>query len=138
MKSTESFKTTIQNHLNEVASRDKSFAAKLKNDKKSIDDCITYIMNQVQKSGCNGFTDQEIYGMALHYYDEDKVEVGKKINASVVVNHKIELTADEIEKARNEAKEKVINEEMERLRSKPKKVKDANETKQEPSLFDSL
>lgn len=138
MKSTETFKNTIQNHLNEVASRDESFAAKLKNEKKNIDDCITYILNQVQKSGCNGFADEEIFGMALHYYDEEKVDVGKKVNASVVVNHTVELTAEEIEKARSEAKEKVVNEEMERLRNKPKKSKAEAEINTELSLFDNV
>ena len=35
---------------------------------KNIDNCITYILNQVKKSGCCGFSDDEIFGMALHYY----------------------------------------------------------------------
>ncbi|MBP9481471.1 MAG: hypothetical protein KBF15_08460, partial [Parabacteroides sp.] len=35
---------------------------------KNIDDCVTYILNEVKKSGCNGFADDEIYSMAVHYY----------------------------------------------------------------------
>jgi len=139
MKGTESFKNAISAHLERVASKDEQFAEKLKNKDKNIDDCVTYILNQVQKSGCNGFADEEIYGMAIHYYDEEKVDVGKKIaSGSVVVNHQVELTEKEIEAAKKEAKEKLIAEERERLtkRNKPAKVE---KTKlEEPNLFDSL
>ncbi len=27
--------------------------------------------DEVRQSGCNGFADEEIYSMALHYYDEE-------------------------------------------------------------------
>ena len=33
----------------------RTFAAKYDNPDKNIDDCVTYILNWVQKSGCNGF-----------------------------------------------------------------------------------
>ena len=45
--------------------RDSSCAKEHKN----LDDCITFILNYVQQSGCNGFTDAEIYSLAVHYYD---------------------------------------------------------------------
>lgn len=90
MKSTDNFKKTIQAHVESVAKKDTAFAQKIKNPKKNIDDCITYILNQVLKSGCNGFEDSEIFGMALHYYDEENVKPGKKINMRVVVNHRVE------------------------------------------------
>ncbi|MBW2961292.1 PcfK-like family protein [Mesonia aestuariivivens] len=121
MKSTDNFKKAIQSHLNKVAEKDSDFAKKMENQDKNIDDCITYILNQVKKSGCNGFADEEIYGMALHYYDEEKVKVGKPIDSTVVVNHKVELTDDEIDQLKKEARDQVINEEKERLKSTPKK-----------------
>ena len=37
---------------------------------KNMDECVTHILNYVQKSGCNGFTDGEIFGQAIHYYEE--------------------------------------------------------------------
>lgn len=137
MKSTEEFKKVIEAHLQEVAKNDSVFAEKLKDPKKSIDDCVTYILNQVKASGCNGFADEEIFGIAIHYYDEKDVKPGSKVNAEVVINHKVELSADEIEKAKKEAKDRVIAEEVERLRSKPNKTK-KEEPKVEPTLFDSL
>ncbi len=138
MKGSESFKQAIEAHLQKVAEKDEAFAKKLKNDKKNVDSCVTYILNQVKESGRNGFADEEIYGMAIHYYDEEKVKVGSKIeNGSVIVNHQIELSDTEKEEARKEAKALVIAEEKERLRKKPKKKK-PEEVKEEPNLFDGL
>ena len=31
-------------------------------------DYLAYMLKYVKKSGCNGFTDGEIYGQAVHYY----------------------------------------------------------------------
>jgi len=87
MKPSDSFKNTILQHLESRSASDELFAVTFAKEGKNIDDCCTYILNQVQKSGCNGFTDSEIFGMAVHYYDEDKIEVGKPINAKVIVNH---------------------------------------------------
>jgi hypothetical protein len=136
MKSTDSFKQVIQNHLNQAAEKDSLFAETLKKENKNIDDCITYILNTVQKSGCNGFADDEIFGMAKHYYDEDVIEVGKPIKTKVVVNHKVEITEQDQEKAKKEAIEKLVEEEKQRIlkkQSKPKKTTVINNT---PSLFD--
>ena len=92
MKASNHFTNTIQAYLEQRAETDVLFSFKYSNPDKNISDCITYILNTVQKSGCNGFADEEIYSMAVHYYDEDDIKVGEKINAHVVVNHVIELT----------------------------------------------
>ena len=106
-----------------------------RNPAKNIDDCVTYILNYVKKSGCNGFTDGEIYGQAVHYYDENEIEVGKPINCQVAVNHVVELTAEEKAEARQNAIRQYQDEELRKLqnRNKPTAKK---ETKVEPSLFD--
>ena len=57
MKTTEHFKNTIKKYLDDRAFVDALFAEKYRTDKKNIDDCVTYILNTVQKSGCNGFTE---------------------------------------------------------------------------------
>lgn len=64
---TDYFKLTIQNYLDARAREDELFAPRYANPKKNIDDCCTFIINQVRQSGCNGFADEEIYSMALHY-----------------------------------------------------------------------
>lgn len=123
MKGTENFKKVISQHLESLATADSLFAETLKKPSKNIDDCITYILNEVQKSGCNGFDDSEIFGMAVHYYDEDDIAVGKPVNGRVVVNHSIELSSSEIDQAKQAALDKVIADEKERIKKKsnPKK-----------------
>ena len=98
MKGTDHFKRTIQMFLEQRAAEDELFAKSYRNPAKNIDDCVTYILNYVQKSGCNGFSDGEIYGQAIHYYDENEIEVGKPIQCQVAVNHVVELTEEEKQK----------------------------------------
>lgn len=85
---TDYFKLTIQNYLDARAREDELFAPRYANPKKNIDDCCTFIINQVRQSGCNGFADEEIYSMALHYYDEEDIDIGKPVSCKVVVNHR--------------------------------------------------
>lgn len=33
--------------------------------------------------------------MALHYYDEEDIDIGKPVSCKVVVNHTVELTEEE-------------------------------------------
>lgn len=136
MKGTENFKRTIQTYLEERAKVDDLFAKSYAKPNKNIDDCITFILNEVQKSGCNGFEDDEIFGMAVHYYDEDNLSVGEKISCDVVVNHKVELSEEEKQELKEKARNDFYQEQLSKQReaTKPKKkveTKDAG-----PSLFD--
>ncbi|WP_289395213.1 PcfK-like family protein, partial [Muribaculum intestinale] len=89
-KGTRAFNKTIKAYLEEKAETDALFAVKFANPSKSVDECVTYILNSVQKSGCCGFTDDEVFGMAIHYYEENEIEVGKPLtNCQVVVNHSV-------------------------------------------------
>ncbi|MCH5312661.1 MAG: PcfK-like family protein [Prevotella sp.] len=138
MKGTKHFTQAIQTHLQGMASQDKTFAEAFSNPDKKIDDCITYILNQVQKSGCNGFHDDEIYSMAVHYYVEKDIEVGKPIsNGQVVVNHMVELTEEEKAEARQDAIKRYQQECISQMRNRHKPTpKKAETTIQQPSLFD--
>ncbi len=131
MKGTDYFKKTIEAYLEQRAANDPLFAPVYANPAKNMDDCITYILNTVKSSGCNGFADDEIYSMAMHYYDEPDIEVGGKVNAQVVVNHTIVLTEEEKEQARQDAMKRATNEayaKMTQGKSKPtaKKVDTTN------------
>ena len=136
MKGTDVFKETIKSYLDERAVSDKLFAISYHKEGKSIDDCITYILNQVKNSGCNGFADDEIYGMAVHYYDEDNIKVGNKINATVVVNHKVELTEEEKAEARKKAIEEYRNIEIKKMQERNKPKTKNVQAEPQPSLFD--
>lgn len=135
MKASNHFKYTIQAYLDQRAETDVLFSFQYSKPEKNIDDCITYILNTVKKSGCNGFADEEIYSMAIKYYADDQIEVGKEISAHVVVNHFVELTAEEKEQARKGAIEKLKNETYNRMTQPVKKAKKIVLNSQ-PSLFD--
>ena len=137
MKGTDHFKRTIQAYLEQRASEDELFARNYRNPAKNMDDCVTYILNYVQKSGCNGFTNGEIYGQAIHYYDENEIEAGKPMNCQVVVNHVVELTEEEKAEARRNAVRRYEEEELRKLqsRNKPKTAPKQEQTTQ-LSLFD--
>ena len=134
MKSTAHFKNTIQAYLDKRANEDALFAVAYAKANKNLDDCITYILNTVQKSGCNGFTDEEIYSMAVHYYDEDNIETGKPVSCHVAVNHVVELTAEEKEQAKKEAIQKAHDEVYNRMTQPARKPTKTVVTNQ-PSLF---
>nr|DAX44828.1 MAG TPA: PcfK-like protein [Caudoviricetes sp.] len=138
MKGTENFKRTIQEYLEERAKTDELFAKSYAKPNKSIDECITYILNEVQQSGCNGFEDNEIFGMAIHYYDEDNLDVGKKINCNIVVNHTVELTEEEKQELKDKARNDFYTEQLAKQRESLKPKKKAKVSVSEPSLFDSL
>ena len=78
MKGTEQFIRTIAEYPNGRAMTDPLFAPNLQKPHKNIEEGILYILSEVQRSGCNGFADEEIYSMAVHYYDEDDVEEDKE------------------------------------------------------------
>ncbi|MBU9899735.1 PcfK-like family protein [Prevotella stercorea] len=141
MNTTEYFKRTIQAYLEERAMEDELFAAKYDNPDKNIDDCVTYILNWVQKSGCNGLCDDEIYGQAIHYYEEKDIEVGKPLNCQVSVNHHIKLTEEEKAQARQEAIRQYQQEQMNKMRNRDTAKRTSQRTETEvhqPSLFDTL
>ena len=149
-------------YLEQRAAEDELFAKNYRNPAKNIDDCITYILNYVQRSGCNGFSDGEIYGQAVHYYDENEIEVGKPIQCQIAVNHVVEpttsreqrqsslwlcrgakeegdsqLTAEEKAEARQRAIRQYQDEELRKMQNRQRaRVAKPQKPQVEPSLFD--
>ena len=136
MKTTDYFKQTIQAYLEQRAAEDPLFAPVFANPNKNIDDCCTYILNTVKASGCYGFGDDEIYSMALHYYDEADIEVGAKMDMQVIVNHTVVLTEEEKAQARQEAIKKATDAEYAKMtQGKSKPVAKKTESTNQQSLF---
>ena len=139
MKGSDKFKETIKAYLDKRAETDVLFSFQYSKPEKNIDDCITYILNTVKQSGCNGFADDEIYSMAVHFFDEDNIDIGSPINAHVVavVNQVVELTAEEKAQAHREAMQRA-QEEAYRKMTQPtkKKAKTTVDATLQPSLFD--
>ena len=123
MKGTEQFKEIIKCYLDKRAKEDELFRAKYETTERTIDDVVTYILNEVKQSGCCGFADEEIYSMAVHVIDEPALEIGKPINCDVVVNRHIDLTEGEKAEQKALALKRYQEEELRKLQvrhSKPR------------------
>lgn len=96
------FQIAIRAYLDARAKADEQFRVKYSNKNKSIEECANYIYNQVKKSGRIGFADDEIFGMAVHYYDEANIpsdDLKPVNNVRSVINTKIERPMPEPKKA---------------------------------------
>lgn len=139
MKGTEHFKRTIKAYLDKKAETDELFAVSYAKEGKNLDDCIVFIINQVKASGCCGMTDEEVWSLAIHYYDENNIDVGTPVSCGVVVNHAVVLTEEEKAEARQQAIQKYQEEEIRKMRqrnSKPKMASASVSAQPQPSLFD--
>ena len=124
-KGTDRFKEVIKAHLDALAERDDAFALSYENPGKSLDECVDYILTTVKDSGCAGFDDPEIYGMAVHYYVEDEPgKISKGLGGRVVVNHHVDLTEEEKAQARQKALDQITQEELNKHREKERKEKE--------------
>lgn len=113
------FEQSIQKFVEKRSQEDSFFAEKVKNEKKSVKECCTYVINWVRATNRIGFEDDEIFGQVVHYYIEDDINVGSPTACTVIVNEKIELTEQEIEEAKQKARkdkfDQVVAEERKRL-----------------------
>lgn len=147
-KKTDPFNEAIKAYLDKRAAEDELFAQSYAKEGKSIDECCRYIIQEVKKSGRQGFSDEEVFGLAVHYYDEDDLGKIGNLNCKVVVNTSIELTEEEkaAAKARAIAQyESSVKSQLSKEASKesaPAKPKKETKPKKEapapssPSLFD--
>ena len=81
-KENQSFKQVIQSYLEQRAKRDSLFATSFAKQSKNIDECCNYIIGEAKKCGGNAvcMSDDEVFGLAVHYYDEDNIKVSKQSN----------------------------------------------------------
>lgn len=143
-----SFQDTIKAYLDKRAQEDSLFAQSYAKEGKSIEECCNYIIQEVKKMKVAGLSDDEVFGLAVHYYDEDNLGEIKASNCKVVVNHTVELTEEEKEQARKDAIAQYQKEEYAKLRavekekakkkapSKAPAKTPAENTVNSPSLFD--
>lgn len=139
--STETFQRVIKDYLDKRAAEDELFAVDYKKSDKTIEDCCDFIISEVRKSGRQGFADEEIFGLAVHYYNEDDVSFTK--NSCTVVVNLSDQTKEELErKAEEEYKQEKIAElrkkealEKERLQKKAEAKKKQEDAVGQLSLF---
>jgi len=118
MKASNEFKKTIKAHLEKRATEDELFAVTYKKENKNLDECCNYVMECAKKGGCAGYSDDEVFGWAVHYYDEDDIKGIKPMSGKVVVNHSVELNEEDKKLAKEKATELLIQE----LKSEQKKT----------------
>lgn len=118
MKVSNEFKEVIKNHLEQRATSDELFAKTYAKENKNLDECCNYIMKCAKEKGCAGYADEEVFGWAVHYYDEDDIKNIKPISGKVVVNHSVDLTEEEKEVAKQKAINSLIEEAKEEARGK--------------------
>ena len=141
MKGTEHFKEIIKGYLDQRAKEDELFRAKYETTARTMDDVVTFILNEVKKSGCCGFADDEIYSLAVHCIDEPELEIGKPLQCSVVGNHPIELTEEEKAEQRALALKRYQDEELRKIQARnarPKVHKPQTDSQPTLSLFDNF
>lgn len=91
------FMQKVKDHLEEVAKKDKQFAESLKKENKRFEECEKYILQEVrnQAKGKNavGCEDDDIYNLAIHYFDEDDIKVSGATPKAKVVHSDEKTTA---------------------------------------------
>lgn len=137
---TNSFQDAIKSYLDERAKTDELFAKSYSKPGKSIAQCCDYIMGEAKKRGnAVAMTNDEVFGMAVHFYDEDSIKINKvsggcKVSSSVSTPApKVELTEEDKKKAREEAIRRLTEEQYASIKKKPTKRKE--EDVQQMSLF---
>ncbi len=141
MKGTERFKETIKCYLDQRAKEDELFRARYETTTRTIDDVVTFILNEVKNSGCCGFADDEIYSLAVHAIDEPDLEIGNPLQCGVVVNHHVDLTEAEKAEQRTLALRRYQEEELRKLQARnhrPKPSRTQENSQPQPSLFDNF
>lgn len=139
------FQRAIKDHLEKMAAQDEAFAekyaAKCEAEQDSIANCCKYITNEVQKNYKQGnsavLTDAEVFGMAMHYYDEDITPPKAGTNCTVVMS-KAELTPEDEEAIRKEARaaaeQKIRDEEVARIRREKEEAERKKQAAEEAAI----
>lgn len=126
------FERVIQSYLDGRAKEDGRLAERMALPEKSIGECCKYIIGEVSKMKSRevALTDEEVYGMAVHYYDEDNVDVKASRSCRVVSPADMREDKPEGRKSKAEAVE-------ERDKPKGRKAKvAARMDERQLSLFD--
>lgn len=139
MKENKQFEGRIGKYLSSLADSDVLFAKKFGNPKKSVEECCQYIITSVKESERSAFTDEEIFGMAVHYYEEENPgKIDKSINCTVKMSGEglSETEKEEVKKqAMEEYKKTCINKFKENLSKVRQRKPVMTEEDPLPSLF---
>lgn len=125
------FELAIKSHLDKIASEDSAFAEKYRTKcevERQHKKCCNYIISEVQKLKRQAMTDAEVFGMAMHYFDEDITFDGKAPQCKVVVSHE-SLSEEDQERIRRQAQEEIEKDAVEQAKKKLLEEKKKEEEK---------
>lgn len=121
------FEATIKKFLDNFAEEDATFAITYAKKNKSIKECCQYIYQEVGKArkkgaspnaNCVALSDEEVYGLAIHYWDEDSIT----LDNNVVKPSAVQATPTPATTPTTPAEEAPVPEEKPKTR-KPRKPK---------------
>lgn len=125
----------VQEYLEKRAAEDPQFAEKFNNPKKSLKECCKYIYGEAKKraggSSCIYIAPEEVFGMAVHYYDEEDIKVTSAgyTGRATVTPKPVELTAEQKAKAEKAALEKYEAEQRAKIEAREKEKAKAEAAK---------
>ena len=149
-KENNTVKNAIKAYLDKRAAEDELFALSYAKPNKSIDECFQYIIGEVHKKGNAVYlSNEEVFGMAVHYYDEDDIKIeklpnGVRAKATGALAPAVELTEEEKaqikEQAAKKYEEKCMMEIKEKEAEKARKRREAKRAAQanEQTLFGQM
>lgn len=120
-------KSRIKEYLDDFAEKNEGFFFDYQNPDKNIDECCDFICTQVKKSGAIGLDNDDVFGLAIHYYQEaDPGEITKGLSNStqVIIDNRVELTEEEITQAKQKALDEITAKETKRIQEKEKREKE--------------
>ena len=74
----------IGDYLISFMKKEPLFSQKVNNDKKSMKEMLDYVMSEAKKQAVNGaacLSDEVVYGLAVHYFDESDIKFTKVTGA---------------------------------------------------------
>lgn len=117
-------KDAVKGYLDARAKDDALFAEMYKKPNKNLNGCWAYIVGIAKKRGSTVcMTDDEVYGLAVHYYCEDDLKVSplpKKFESRMSTSNDVTLSEDEKVRLRREAEEEFKSKVMKDLESAEK------------------
>jgi len=110
------FEQSIKDYLDKRAAEDELFAVTYAKANKTLKECCNYVMKCAKEGKREGYADEEVFGWAVHYYDEDNIKNIPTTPGKVVVNKEIKLSETEMAEARATAIERFIEDEKKKVK----------------------
>lgn len=154
-KGLSSLKEKVKERLDKEAAENPQFAERYAAEGKSLDECCSYLAGLAFQRAAGGnvsyIDPEELYGLAIHYYQEDEVEIteiptGVGVDAAPAVEltpeQKAKAEEDALERYTERAVQKLAERDRERRRAEKERRKagreqavEINQAWEEASLF---